>query len=66
MRTALVQITSSDDPKQNLLMLREMISTAAKGGVDVICTPEVSNCLSTSRVHQQAVLQEEESDFTLA
>lgn len=66
MRIALVQITSSDDPEQNILMLCEMIRAAAKGGADIICTPEVSNCLSTSRAHQKVVLREEASDLTLA
>jgi len=66
MRTALLQITSSDDPGQNLSMLRDMIQTAVDGGADIICTPEVSNCLSTSRTHQKMVLEEEEKDRTLA
>jgi predicted amidohydrolase len=66
MRAALIQLTSSDDPAANLAVLRNMIASAAASGAEFVLTPEVSNCVSVSRSHQNAVLQEEASDTTLA
>ena len=66
MRVALLQLTASDDPEQNLVVVREMIRDATKNGADIVCTPEVTNCVSTSRSHQRAVLCQEEDDPTLA
>ncbi|MBO9452349.1 carbon-nitrogen hydrolase family protein [Tropicibacter sp. R16_0] len=66
MKTALVQITSSDDPAANLDMVRRMIAEAAKGGAKFILTPEVTNCVSTSTTRQREVLQHQEDDITLA
>ncbi|MEM8729940.1 MAG: carbon-nitrogen hydrolase family protein [Pseudomonadota bacterium] len=66
MRVALLQITSSDDPVQNLDMVRGMIRQAADQGAAFVLTPEVTNCLSTSRRQQTAVLHLEEDDPTLA
>ena len=66
MRVALLQLTSSDDPAQNLVMLRGMICEAVDNGADIVCTPEVTNCLSTSRAHQKAILCHEEDDPMLA
>lgn len=65
MRAALLQITSSDSPAENLEMLRVMIAEAAKGGAGFVLTPEVSNCVSLSRGHQNEVLCHEEDDSTL-
>ncbi|MCL6284833.1 carbon-nitrogen hydrolase family protein [Ruegeria sp. 2012CJ41-6] len=66
MRTALLQITSSDDPAANLGMVRERLADAARQGAEFILTPEVTNCLSTSTTHQRAVLRTDEDDPTLA
>ncbi len=66
MKTALLQITSSDDPVENLDMVRAMVTDAAEQGAKFILTPEVTNCVSTSRTRQQEVLQVEEDDRTLA
>ncbi|UWQ91468.1 carbon-nitrogen hydrolase family protein [Rhodobacteraceae bacterium M382] len=66
MRTALLQLTSSDDPVENLATVTDMINTAVAGGAGFVLTPEVTNCLSTSRRHQKAVLCHEEDDATLA
>ena len=66
MRAALIQLTSSDDPAANLAVLRDMIAQAAALGADFVLTPEVSNCVSVSRTHQNAVLQDEAADTTLA
>jgi predicted amidohydrolase len=59
-------MTSSDDPAENLAELRRMIGEAASGGAGFVLTPEVSNCVSGSRKHQNAVLNFEEDDPTLA
>ena len=66
MRTALLQLSSSDDPAENLATVRSMLDQAVAGGAGFVLTPEVTNCLSTSRTHQQSVLHIEEEDPTLA
>ena len=66
MRAALLQMTSSDDPSENLDMVKAMLEEAVAGGAGFILTPEVTNCVSTSRKHQLAVLYHEEEDPTLA
>lgn len=65
MRVALIQICASDDPVHNLGLLRKYVSVAAQNA-DFILTPEVTNCLSTSRARQVEVLQTEAQDQTLA
>ncbi len=66
MRTALLQMTSSDDPVDNLSRTRAMLAEAVSEGAGFVLTPEVTNCVSGSRSHQQAVLTHEEDDPTLA
>ncbi len=66
MKTALLQITASDDPTENLDMVRTMMADAAAQGAQFILTPEVTNCVSTSTTRQREVLQHEEGDITLA
>ncbi|HKL65620.1 MAG TPA: carbon-nitrogen hydrolase family protein [Roseovarius sp.] len=66
MRAALLQITSSDDPGENLAAVRAGIQAAVADGAEFILTPEVTNCVSTSRSHQRAVLHHEGDDPTLA
>lgn len=66
MRCALLQMTSGDLPEDNLKTAAAMITEAAAGGAGYILTPEVTNCLSSSRNHQKAVLEHEEADRTLA
>ncbi len=66
MRVALLQLTSGDDPAENLVTVRGLIEEAAAGGAEFILTPEVTNCVSTSRSHQHAVLCHEGDDPTLA
>ncbi|MEX0368846.1 MAG: carbon-nitrogen hydrolase family protein [Ruegeria sp.] len=66
MKTALLQITSSDDPVANLDMVRDMLAEAAAQGARFILTPEVTNCVSNSTTRQREVLQHEEDDITLA
>lgn len=66
MKTALLQITSSDDPVENLATVQGMIADAAAKGAEFICTPEVTNCVSTDRDHQTRILRIQGDDQTLA
>ncbi len=61
-RAALLQTTASDDPAQNTETLRGMVRDAAAQGAELICTPEVSNCVSSSRARQSRVLCLEADD----
>ncbi|MEC7963463.1 MAG: carbon-nitrogen hydrolase family protein, partial [Pseudomonadota bacterium] len=54
-----------DDPAANLPVTQGFIREAALGGAQFVLTPEVTNCLSSSRRHQQAVLQHQDEDQTL-
>jgi len=65
MRAALLQITSSDSPSENLDLLQRLIAEAVENGAGFVLTPEVSNCVSLSRAHQQEVLCHEEEDASL-
>lgn len=66
MRTALLQITSSDDPEANLAMVSDLIRRAAAEGAAFVLTPEVTNCVSASRTRQEEVLRMPEEDPFLA
>lgn len=66
MKAALLQLNVCDDPVQNLPRTIEMVRDAADMGAEIILTPEVTNCVSTSRDHQRAVLRTEDTDETLA
>ena len=65
MKTALLQITSSDQPHQNLETVLAMVEEAAGKGAQFILTPEVTNCVSLSRAHQDDVLSTEDEDSFL-
>ena len=66
MKAALLQLNVSDDPKANLKTTLAMLREAVEAGAEFVLTPEVTNCVSTSRTHQKEVLQHEEEDITLA
>ena len=66
MKIALLQLSVSDDPAENLPHTRAMLEGAAGAGAGFVLTPEVTNCLSSDRAHQRAVLRHEEEDQTLA
>lgn len=66
MRVAVVQMCSGDDPAQNLNHTLSALDDAASRGADLICTPEVTNCVSASRWQQQKVLVTEGNDKTLS
>lgn len=66
MKTALVQLTSGDDPAANLPMVQRFVAQAAAEGAGFVVTPEVTNCLSNSRDQQTSVLVREQDDAMLA
>ena len=65
MRAALIQLNASDQPDDNLKQTLGFMRDAAARGAGFILTPEVTNCVSDSRSHQQSVLQVEENDPSL-
>jgi deaminated glutathione amidase len=65
MRAALLQLCSSDDPSDNIATVRAMLREARAQGAEIALTPEVTNCVSSSRARQEAVLSREEEDPTL-
>ena len=66
MKTALLQLNVSDDPAKNLPQTVAMVRQAVDQGAEFVLTPEVTNCVSTSRAHQVRVLAHEGDDQTLA
>lgn len=66
MRAGLVQLSVTDDPLANLPVTVDLVRQAIAGGAGFVLTPEVTNCLSSDRAHQRAVLRHEEDDPTLA
>lgn len=65
MKSAILQLNVTDDPVANLRTTLDLLREAIADGAQFVLTPEVTNCISTSRDHQQAVLQFEEDDITL-
>ena len=66
MRAALVQLNVTDDPGANLPVTVGYIREAVSQGADFVLTPELTNGLSSSRVHQRSVFRHEDADETLA
>jgi predicted amidohydrolase len=62
MRAALIQMTSGDDPAANRAAVLGHLRQAAGAGADIALTPEVTNCVATSRARQLAVLTPEGDD----
>ncbi len=62
----LIQMTSSDDPLANLAQAQGFVRQAAAEGAHIALTPEVTNCVSFSKVHQERVLHHQDDDPTLA
>jgi len=65
MRAAIIQTNASDDPSENLSHIVKSMGQAASAGAKFIFTPEVTNCVSTSRARQNEVLRRQEDDETL-
>lgn len=66
MKAALIQLNSGDNPAENLHVTQAYVAQAAAQGAEFILTPEVTNCVSTSRARQVEVLQSEAEDLTLS
>lgn len=66
MKVAALQLCASDDPVANLALTLTMVQRAAEAGAQFIATPEVTNCVSSSRRRQNEVLVLQEDDQTLA
>ena len=66
MKVAALQLCASDDPAANLALTLSLVQQAAEAGAQFIATPEVSNCVSSSRRRQNEVLALQEDDQTLA
>ncbi|WP_226551752.1 carbon-nitrogen hydrolase family protein [Celeribacter naphthalenivorans] len=64
-KVGLVTLNSSDDPLANLPVTLDDVSAAAEAGAAIVMTPEVTNCVSSSRAHQMEVLYHEAEDPTL-
>jgi deaminated glutathione amidase len=65
MKVAALQLCASDDPVANLDLTISMVQRAAEAGAQFIATPEVTNCVSSSRRRQNEVLALQENDQTL-
>ena len=65
MKIALLQLNVSDNPVANLPVTLGLIEDAVAEGAEFILTPEVTNCVSTSRRHQLEVLSFQDEDPTL-
>lgn len=66
MRAALIQLSVTDDPVANLAATQGFIRQAVEAGAGFVLTPEMTNCLSSSRDHQRAIFRHEGEDGTLA
>ncbi|MCV2867380.1 carbon-nitrogen hydrolase family protein [Defluviimonas sp. WL0002] len=65
MKVGLIQLCSSDRPDENLAATRTLVRQAAERGAAFVLTPEVTNCVSSDRAHQEGVLRTEAEDPTL-
>lgn len=66
MRAGLLQLSVSDDPLANIAPVRDSVRAAVSGGAGFVLTPEVTNCVSSSRSHQKQLLSHERDDPMLA
>ncbi|SEH84710.1 Predicted amidohydrolase [Paracoccus alkenifer] len=66
LRAALVQLNVGDDPAVNLAATLGFVAQAARGGAQLVLTPEATNLLTPDRERQRAVLWREADDPTLA
>lgn len=66
MKLGLLQLNVSDDPAANLPVTLSLVKEAVTAGAEFVLTPEVTNCVSTSRRHQAEVLFHQQDDPSLA
>ncbi|SFR35502.1 Predicted amidohydrolase [Litoreibacter janthinus] len=62
----MLQLNVTDDPAANLPVTLALLEDAVADGAEFVLTPEVTNCVSTSRNHQMQVLCHQDDDPTLA
>ena len=65
LRVGLIQSNASDQPKDNLHAVLKMVRGAHDQGAQFVLTPEVTNCISMDRDHQQSVLSLQKDDPSL-
>lgn len=65
MRAALLQLNVTDDPAANLAVTLDLVDKAVAQGAGFVLTPEMTNCLSSSRDHQRSIFRHEDQDKTL-
>lgn len=65
-RVGLIQLNAGEDPAANLRETMTRFRAAVAGGARFVLTPEMTNAISSSRVHQRAVFRREAEDPTLA
>lgn len=65
-RIALVQTTTGIDPAANADLLAEAIDAAARGGAEMVFTPEMSGLLDRDRARAAAAVRSEADDVVLA
>jgi len=66
MRAGLLQLTAQDSPAANVAPVRDALRGAVAAGAGFVLTPECTNCVSSSRPHQRAVLRPEGADPVVA
>ncbi|WP_025900029.1 carbon-nitrogen hydrolase family protein [Sneathiella glossodoripedis] len=65
-KAACIQLTSSNDPEENLDTALSLMSGAVKDGADFISTPEVTNMMEPHKAAAREKAAFEEDDITLA
>lgn len=65
MKIALLQMTSSETVAENLARCESLIEEAVRGGAKFIATPEVTNCIASSRARLAEELAYEADDHFL-
>ena len=66
MKVGLLQLNVGDEPVANLPITRRYLREAVAQCAKFVLTPEVTNCISSSREQQQQTLSPEAEDMTLA
>ena len=65
-RIALFQSRSGIDPEANARALADAVAEAARGGAEILFTPEMSGLLDRDSMRAAKVLAREEDDIVLA
>ena len=65
LKVGLIQTNASDQPDDNLKTVLKMVRDAHAKGAQFILTPEVTNCVSVDRTHQEQVLHPQKTDPSL-